>query len=259
MEMRVRGFVVLTVSLTISLSALDKEKEAIEQGDRAYRAFNTHAAVLWYERADAEKKDRYDVLVRLTRAYNDLGRIALRRNDSSEYYYRRAITYADRLAKAYPDSATSWLMLALCHGSLAPFKSFNDKLELGRDVAANARKAVELDSMFSLPHVVLGIFYRQAAQLKWWETAIVNTILGKGFEGTLEQAEMSFRRALEIDPRNPFAWYELSRMLRSAGRNDEGIEALKNVIAIAPTNEREQQQHEDAERQLKRMQEEKTK
>ncbi|HAV23932.1 MAG TPA: hypothetical protein DCX46_10645 [Bacteroidetes bacterium] len=117
----------------------------------------------------------------------------------------------------------------------------------------NALRAAKLDTNAALPHVVLGIFYRAASRLKWWERTLVNTILGKDFEGTIEQSEAAIRKAISLEPRNPYAWYELCWILRSSQRTDGAIAALKTVITIPPTNERERQQVQDAERQLDRL------
>ena len=240
-------------ALSLDVVIAQEISTLLASGDRANRSYNTRAAITWYEKAESAEQDHYETLIRLARAYNDLGRLALRRSDSAEYFYRRGLAYAERIAKAYPDSSSSWLMLALCHGSLAPFKSLGDKLELGRDVRENALRAAKLDTNAALPHVVLGIFYRAAARLKWWERTLVNTILGKDFEGTIEQAEGSIRKAIELEPKNPYAWYELCWIHRSRERTAEAASALKTVISIPPTNERERRQVEDAERQLDRL------
>ena len=241
------------IIISIECSLAQDVSVLLLNGNRAYSACDTRGAIAWYEKADAAGKDRYETLIRLARGYNDLGRLTLRRSDSSEYFYRRGVAYAERMAKAYPDSSSSWLMLALSHGSLAPFKSLGDKLELCRDVRENALRAAKLDTNAALPHVVLGIFYRAAARLKWWERTLVNTILGKDFEGTIEQAEGSIRKAIELEPKNPYAWYELCWIHRSRERTAEAASALKTVISIPPTNERERRQVEDAERQLDRL------
>ena len=242
----------LLALLPIILST-DDLGENLRLGDAAYSDFRTRDAISYYTRALQSQPDSYDALSRLARAWSDLGRLALRRSDSSETYYRTALGYARTLTHEYPDSASSWFLLALCHGSLTPFKSLTEKLDIAQDVEKNALRSLELDSTYSMTYVLLGIYYRGVSHLSWVERTIVNGILGSDIYGTIEDSERNLRKAVALDPHNSYAYYELSWTLRSAGRESEAIGALRKVLTFVPTNERERQQYESAERRLERM------
>lgn len=231
----------------------DDVLSSIKRGDAAYADFRTRDALTFYTQAYKTDSTDFTTLARLARTWSDLGRLTLRRSDSSEIYYRTALSYARQLTSCHPDSASSWFLLALCHGSLTPFKSLTEKLDIAQDVEKNALRSLELDSAYSMTYVLLGIYYRGVSQLGWVERTIVNGILGKDIHGTIEDSERNLRKALALDPNNSFAYYELSRTLRSAGREAESVEALRKVLAFAPANEREAQQYESAERRLERM------
>ncbi len=225
----------------------------LNRGDRLFRSMNNAGALEAYREAEKLAPTDYGVLVRLTRVNNDIGRVLLRKSPDAESYYRNAIAYAERLRAQYPDSAETWFYLALCHGSLVPFKSLGEKLELSRDVRANAERALAIDSSFAMAHVILGIYYRAVARLGWFERTIVNGILGKNLGGTYEDAEQHLHRAVALEPENPYAHFELSWVYRAMGRTDDAKAELQKVLTIPPTCQREQLQHDDAERMLQRL------
>ncbi len=225
----------------------------LNRGDRLFRSMNNAGALQAYLEAEKLAPTDYAVLVRLSRVNNDMGRLLLRKSPDAESYYRSAIAYAERLRSQYPDSAETWFYLALCHGSLVPFKSLGEKLELSHDVRANAERALAIDSSFAMAHVILGVYYRGVARLGWFERTIVNGILGKNLGGTYEEAEQHLRRALVLDPDNPYAHFELSWVYRATGRMDDAKAELQIVLTIPPTCQREQLQRDDAERMLQRL------
>jgi len=225
----------------------------VRAGDAAYEDFRTRDAIGFYTRAYEADPKSYEVLSRLARAWSDLGRLTLRRTDSSEVYYRRALGYAQELVDAHPDSSSSWFLLALCHGSLTPFKSLTEKLAIAQDVEKNALRSLQIDPNHSMTHVLLGIYYRGVSRLSWLERTIVNGILGREINGTLEDAERHLLEALDLDPNNSFAYFELHWIYRSSERPMDAAEALRKVLACEPTNERELQQHRSAEARLKQI------
>jgi len=246
---------ILSVFLLIAFSGTDDAgmTSRLRAGDALYRAQNNDAALQEYLAAEKLAPNDYDVLVRLIRIHNDMGRLLLRRSEDSERQYRTSIEYAERLREHYPDRAETYFWLALCHGSLTPFKSLGEKLELSRDVRANAERAIAIDSSFTMAYVILGIYYRGVAHLSWLERTFVNGILGKNLEGTLEDSDRMLRKASQLDRDNPFVHFEWARTLREMERLDAAKAALVKVQELPALNAREAQQKEDAARILQRM------
>lgn len=229
---------------------MDTYRDHLERGDLYYAELNNEKALEEYQKAHALAPEEFETLLRLTRIYNDLGRLALRRSEDSEPMYRKAIVYAEKLHERYPEKAESYFMLALCHGSLVPFKTLREKLELGRDVEQNARRAIEIDPNFSMAYVVLGIFYRGISRLGWLEKVVANTIFGKNLTGTLEDSEKMLLQAIDLEPDNSFAHFELAWTYRAMEQPEKSIAMLQKVVSIPPRNMREKLQQEQAQRRL---------
>ncbi|MFH0991128.1 MAG: hypothetical protein V1799_14055 [bacterium] len=231
----------------------DGISDYLRKGDEYFRAFDNQRALTEYQKAYSQNPRYAETLQRMVRVYNDLGRIALRRDSTSEQLYLKAVAYAESLLVHHPRNAASHFWVALAKGSLIPFRSTREKIRIGKDVRLHAQQALALDSTFSMTYVVLAIFEREGARLKWYEKAIVRVVFGTDLSGTLLQSEQYLLTALKYDPKNSFALYELSSTYRALENKQKAIGALEQMIRLAPQNARERQLQEEAKRRLERL------
>jgi non-specific serine/threonine protein kinase len=82
-------------------------------------------------------------------------------------------------------------------------------------------RAVALDPSYARAFVELGIACAQKAEY------LVSVELH-------ERALGNFRRAIELRPGSPRPWREMGLSLITLGRNEEGLEALRRALALAP-------------------------
>jgi tetratricopeptide (TPR) repeat protein len=245
---------VTIVSLTYVSVGENSRGDHLAKGDEHYRAFDNEQARVEYELAFVKDSVDYQTLLRLVRVYNDIGRLHLRKNRDAEIYYTKAVEFAKLLQRYFPDSATTHFWLALSYGSLIPFRGVSEKIHIGKDVRKHARKAIEIDSTFSLPYVILAIFEREGSQLSWFEKTIVRVVFGEDLSGSLEASEALLRKALKLDQRNSYAHYELGWTYKTMNDHTRSAEAFRNVLHYVPTSAREELQREEAKRQLDLLQ-----
>gem|GEM_PF-1507540 len=219
-------------------------------GDQYYARFDNMRAYEEYVRAHALAPVEFETLVRMVRIHNDIGRLMLRRNDSAEVWYEKAVEYAELLLDRYPDRAESHFWVALAQGSLVPFRSVSEKLDIGKFVIRHAQRAIELDSTFAPPYVLLGILYREAARLKWYERFVANVVFGGSLPGTIEDSRRVLERAVALDSTDIFARVELARTHRFLGNQETARELFRNAMALTPRSEREVNEQRMAERFL---------
>ena len=232
----------IRVFLPMAIDDPDRIEVHLNKGDAYYRACDTANALLEYHRAYALAPESLSTLLRMVRTYNDLGRLKLDVDTSSQSYYQKAVGYAETMVQLYPNRPESHFWLALCRGSLIPFRGVGEKIRIGREVQEEARKAIELDSTFSHAYVILAIFQREGAKLSWFEKTFVRLVFGRPVSGSLEESERLLRLALKYDRRNPYAFYELYWTNSELHKKTEAISAIRSLVSLPPTNAREQQQ-----------------
>ena len=122
--------------------------------------------------------------------------------------FKRAIAEDSQFAKAHAGMADAYELLGH-YGVLAP-------VEVWTKAPSSAGLAVLLDDTCAEAHIALA-HVRSTQDWDW------------------EGAEHEFRRALELDPRNPTAhhWYAVS-CLAPFGRLDEALDSMQVARALAP-------------------------
>jgi len=224
--------------------------EHITKGDAFYQSFDNEQALKEYQLAYDDSPSDYNVLLRIVRIHNDIGRIQLRTGFESEKHYRLAVDYADSLQRYYPDSAAAHFWFALAKGSLIPFVCVREKIAIGKEVKLQLQATLQRDSTFSYAYVLKAIFEREGSQISWFEKGIVRIVFGEDLSGSLLASEQYLRKALHYDATNSFAYYELYWTYKAMEDTADARSALQHVLKIPPRNLREQNQQEEARQQL---------
>ncbi len=219
----------------------DNFEEYIEQGDEYYSSFDNHSALNSYLDAYKLAPDSYEVLYRLARSYNDLGEEyhEYRQRDSSEIMIMKAIEFSEKLKDNFPDSAASYAYLAMSFGNQALYEGGKEKIKLAHKIEDNAKKSLEINPDQYLSYVILGIYYRQIADLSWFERMFANTFFGDVPEGTFDQSVEMFKKALDVKPGTIVASYQLALTYKAMGETDKEKKLLKELLTYPQKNFRD--------------------
>jgi Regulator of microtubule dynamics protein 1-3 len=230
-------------------------KDYLKQGDQYYSEFNNHSALKSYLMAYKLSPDNYEVIFRLARTYNDLGEefYEYRERDSSEVMIKKALEYSEMLGKDFPDSAASYAYLALSYGNRALFEGGKEKIKLAHKIEDNAKKSLQMNPDQYLSYIILGIYYRQIADLSWIERIFANTFFGNVPEGTFNESIEMLNKALQVKPNTIVATFQLSRTYKSMGDKDDEIILLKKLLTYPQKNFRDKFAIKKAERRLKEL------
>ena len=238
--------------VVIMLSHTSKDDHLIN-GDAFYQSCNNDRALKEYQLAYNDSPSDYNVLLRIVRIHNDIGRIQLRTGFESEKHYRLAAVFADSLERYYPDSAAAHFWFALAQGSLIPFVGMHEKIAIGKEVKLQLQETLQRDSTFSYAYVLKAIFEREGSQLSWLEKGIVRIVFGEDLSGSLQASEQYLRKALQYDTTNSFAYYELFWTYKAMEDTAGALSALQQVLKMPPRSLREQNQQEEARQQLQKL------
>ncbi|HEX3035183.1 MAG TPA: hypothetical protein VHT73_08625 [Thermodesulfobacteriota bacterium] len=252
---------VLTFGYFTSLLAEDYNS-MIEKGDKYYEQFNNLKALEEYKKAYQLSPNSFEALMKLTRAYNDVGEdikgIRFRQEDKvipdkAGEYFEKSTQYAELLHKKFPDKAQSYFFLAVTYGNLAIFKGGKEKVRLARDVEKNAKKTIEIDPEFAPAYIVLGVYYRRVADLNWFLKQFAKTVFGGLPNGTNEDSEKMLLKAIELDPQIIYAHYELVKTYEAIKKEDKAKEHLKKILELPVADHQDEAIKKEAERELERL------
>ncbi len=231
-------FVLLFITMHSTKLLADECTTHIEKGDKYYEGFENSEALKEYEKAYELCPDQFEPLMKLTRAYIDVGEDLKRdksngsRAKEAEKYLNTAIEHSKILKQKYPNNQASYYLLAVSHGNLSLFKGGRQKVKLGRDIEEYAKRAIELDPNFAPAYVVLGIYYREVAGLNGLQKAFANTFWGGLPNGTLEKSKSALLKALELSPDSPYVHFDLAKTYEEMDRKDKAIEHYTKAIEL---------------------------
>ncbi|WP_456424535.1 tetratricopeptide repeat protein [Rhodocaloribacter sp.] len=218
-------------------SRIDETVEALlRRGDALYAAFDNNSALDSYKSAYTRAPDRFDVLLRLTRAYHDLAKdlLAAGSKKAAEEAIRKAVAVAEEMKEKFPDRPETYFQLAAAYGNLALFKGGKSKVKIGRDVEQYAKKAIELDSTYAPAYVALGLFYREVSDLNWIQRSFAKVLFGGVPSGSKEDAAAMLERAIALNPDFALAHFELAITYEKMGRKEDAIPHLRKAIELPP-------------------------
>lgn len=161
---------------------------------------------------------------------------------------RRAISHFDQAVAADPAYARAYAARAMAYGLLPQYTdaSPSDALQKTR---ADARRALDLDSTLAEAHTALGVASVNAWEWRAAELSYLRAIaLEPGYPtahqwygellyttSRLDSSVAETRRAKELDPLAPILATALGYSLVVAGRYDEALAELNRGIELAPS------------------------
>ena len=131
-------------------------------------------------------------------------------------HFREAIAMMERATRLEPDFADAWSTLAnalLLSSEMAP----GERRAMLERAKAAAKRAIQADPSLAEPHAHLG----DIALYAEWD---------------FHAAEAALRRAIELNPRDPYAQMGYADVLRITGRAAEAKVELARALTLDPNN-----------------------
>jgi tetratricopeptide (TPR) repeat protein len=211
--------------------------EAIEEGGEHESRFDDSGAVRAYERALALDPEALEARLGLSRALNALGEASS--GSEAEALFGRALRFAESLRASWPDEAMGHYWVAATSGNLIAFRDGPEKVRLARDIETSARRALAIDPCLAPAYVVLGITYRELSGLGWFARGMASGLFGGLPKGSLDDAERLLSIAVDLDPTDPFARYQLAVTLERRKQPREAMAELRQAVELAPRRARD--------------------
>jgi len=204
---------------------------AVRAGDVAYAKFDNRAAFAEYRQAAQLDSCNYEALWKLARAYIDVG-MSLPKKEKPQYYFMAEKT-ARRCATLHPDSAEGHFFSALAKGRFALFVGGKRKIQIARDVKAEAERALQINPKHYGALHVLARWHYELAGLNFIERAVAKIIFGGLPAGaSYEKAARYFEQTIALNPNGPVHRLDYGRTLFKLRRLQEARRQLETCIAL---------------------------
>ncbi|MDZ7361304.1 MAG: tetratricopeptide repeat protein [candidate division KSB1 bacterium] len=204
---------------------------AIHEGDFAYKKFDNVTALASYRRAVEIDSSDYEALWKLARAYADVG-MSLPKKEQPAYFALAEKT-ARRCVTLHPDSANSHFSLAVALGRVALYEGGKRKIQIAKEVQAEAQQTLRVNPRHDGAMHVLGRWHYELADLNFIERAVAKIIFGGLPTGaSYEQAARYFEQAIQHRPQAPVHHYEYARTLLKLDRVAEARRHLEKCLAL---------------------------
>ena len=212
----------------------------IVQGDINYNDFNNLEALNSYTKAYELDPESFEVLMKLTRACNDVGEdLKEEGSKEAERYFIDAFQYSEKMRELFPEKAETYFYLAATRGNLALFKGGKDKVKLGRYVESYAKKAIEINPDYAPAYVALGVFYREVANLNWFLKKFANAFFGGLPEGTNEDFLKALIKAEKYLPESVYVQFELGKTFKEIGNKEKMEYRFNKALKLPNTDHRD--------------------
>jgi len=202
----------------------------LKAGDDMRDKFDNKGALEQYRQAAAADPNNLDAQTRLAQALVDNGEDTA--SKESEQFYLEAVDVATKITQKNPTLAEGHYLLALAYGKLALFRGGNEKVKLSRSVERSGKKALELNPNHANAHILMGVYYREIANLSWILKKFANAFFGGLPAGTNEDSLQELKKAVEFNTLSVRARYELGKTLDTMGNKKEAAESYKKAAEI---------------------------
>ena len=203
---------------------------AVAPGDEAFAAIDYPAAVERYGGALADHPGEPEILWRLARTYVCMAEVE--EGPARMEHLSRAEACARECIRADSSKGEGHAWLAAALGYIALDAGTSRKLELSRELEAEAHRALAINPGDDAALSILGSFYRALGNVTWVERAVASVFVGSVPSGGYAEAEDALTRAVAIAPGVMRHRYELGILYLDMGRKEDARRMLEAAAAL---------------------------
>ncbi len=148
--------------------------------------------------------------------------------------YEKAADYATKAVEVAPDKVEGHVKLAIAKGRLALFKGGKIKVQLSKDVKAEAERALQINPKDDQALHCLGSWHREVATLPGVLKMFAKMLYGGLPPASKEEAVKYLEEATAINPKVVEHQLELGKCYMTVGKWDLAKKAWGECIALTP-------------------------
>ena len=203
----------------------------LEKGDDAFYAIDYETAEMLYHAYLEDNPNNAAVYWRLARLYVSIGEALPPEHTAERHpYFTSAVEYAERSIQLNDKLAEGHTWLAASLGVLADNAGPREKIKRANIIKIELERALELNPQDDIALSILGSFNREIASMGWVEKVFAKTFLGSLPEGSYENAEVLFKKAISSNPRVIRHYYELGKLYKDLKRYEDAVSVLNEAL-----------------------------
>jgi tetratricopeptide (TPR) repeat protein len=209
-------------------------QDELAAGDQHYRAGRLAEARAAYTEAVRAAPLSATALCRKARAGSELGETL--KGDEQRMTFAESVADAREAVRLGPESGDAHMWLAIALGRLALREGPRTRNALGREIRAEADRALALDPRLAGAWHVLGVWNQRVSGLNAVERLVARAFFGGVQRGaSYENAEQAFRKAIELEPDAIHHRLAYARLLRERKRHADARRELEQALSLPPT------------------------
>ena len=212
----------------VTVQAADDIQSAEDLGKK----WDYKGAIAVYDKILISEPKNYDALWRAADNYIKLGIMAKEADKAA--LYEKAAEFAGKAVEVSPDKVEGHVKLAIAKGRLALFKGGKIKVQLSKDVKAEAEKALQINPKNDEALHTLGAWNREIATLPGILKMFAKLIYGGLPPASREDAVKYLQEATAVNPKVVEHQLELGRCYMTVGKWDLAKKAWNECIALTP-------------------------
>lgn len=199
----------------------------VDSADDAFRRIDYQTALEGYTILLQANPDRPDILWRLARVTVCNGETAEepRRGE----YFRSGEQYARQCIALDSMSVEGHTWLAAALGYIAYYSDKSEQVRLAWEILKEADRAIQLNPQNDAAYSIKGSVYRALGGASWIERQLAQLFYGKLPPGGYEDGEQALKQAIALAPDVMRHHYELGVLYRDWGKMEEAKKSLERA------------------------------
>ncbi len=153
--------------------------------------------------------------------------------------YQKALTYAEKTLKLYPDKGYSHFVYAVAQGRISDLSNSQTRIKKSHIVKKHAQKAVEMLPDYAPAWHLLGLWHSKIANVGSARQFAAGLFSDGLPEGASNQKAVEYmQKAMHLQPEQTLRYkLDLARHYERAGEKNKAIQTLKEILQITPKND----------------------